>query len=66
MRSNAVPAHRLGKGGGYPNAAAKRVVTVLDNPMFDLLREKAESRGVGLAQVAREYIEDGLAREPQV
>lgn len=63
MRSNAVPAHRLGKGGSYPHTGAKRVATVLDDPMFDLLRETAQARGVGLAQVAREYIEDGLARE---
>jgi len=63
MRTNAVPAHRLGNGWNYghtPNA--KRVATVLDTPIFELLREQAAARGVGLSTIARELIEDGLAR----
>lgn len=64
MRSNAVPEHRLGKGWNYGHSPnTRRVATTLDTPMLELLRERALERGVGLATVARELIEDGLARE---
>jgi len=59
-----VPAHRIGKGWNYGHSHnVRRVATSIDKPIFDLLRESAVERGVGLATIARELIEDGLAKK---
>lgn len=63
MREHSVAADRVGRGWGSGYKNARRVVAPLDTPMFELLRKVAVSRGCGLATIAREYIEDGLARE---
>jgi hypothetical protein len=62
LRTNSVAPDKVARGRHAEHTKAKRVVSFHDDETFDLLREMAVKRGVGLSAVVREVIDRGLVQ----
>jgi hypothetical protein len=60
MRTNFVRPEKVGRGQTVDHTKARRVFAFLDDETFDLLRERAVERGVGMSAIVRETIDAGL------